>query len=239
MSVKNNSNAILLVAYFLIGVLEVISISGDFNLLHQIAKPLLMPTLAVFYLLIVKKSDVSISWVILISLLFSWLGDVFLMFQTEEPIYFILGLGSFLIAHILYIVCYIKMSSTDKIDKDKRPRLARYDFFIVLIWMTLITVLFPVLGEMKIPVVLYSMTITGMALAALHRYQKTVTMSFWMVMIGALIFMLSDSMIAINKFLEPIPNASILIMTTYIIAQYLIVSGLIAHQKQALPTVRS
>jgi len=133
----------------------------------------------------------------------------------------------------LYIICYMKMSSNDPVDIDKRPRIARYDFFLILIWLTLITVLFPVLGEMKMPVVVYSMTITGMALAALHRYQKTTAKSFWMVMGGALIFMLSDSMIAINKFLEPIPSANVLIMLTYIAAQYLIISGLIKHQLQS------
>jgi uncharacterized membrane protein YhhN len=74
------------------------------------------------------------------------------------------------------------------------------------------------------------MTITGMALAALHRYQKTNLQSFRMVMSGALIFMLSDSMIAINKFLDPLPFASMMIMITYILAQYFIVSGLIMHQ---------
>jgi len=51
-----------------------------------------------------------------------------------------------------------------------------------------------------------------------------------MVIIGALIFMLSDTMLAINKFLEPIAYANVLIMITYIVAQYLIVSGLIKHQ---------
>ena len=230
MAQKNSLIQTLFISYFITGALELVAIVGDFDFLHHIAKPLLMPMLAMSYWLVVKNSSRELNWIILISLFFSWLGDVFLMYQVNNPIYFMLGLGSFLVAHVLYIICYVKMSNANEVDKDKRPRLARYDLFIVLIWMTLITVLFPVLGEMKIPVVLYSMTITGMALTALHRYQKTTTQSFWMVMGGALIFMLSDSMIAINKFLEPIPLANVLIMLTYIAAQYLIVSGLIKHQ---------
>ncbi len=227
---KKNKRTFLLALYFLVGFLELISIVGDYSFLHHFTKPLLMPVLAGFYLMSIKNSNTAISWFVLISLFFSWLGDVFLMYQSHDQLYFMLGLGAFLIAHILYIVCYIRMTNDTEIDKEKRPRLARYDFFLVLIWLTLISVLFPVLGEMKIPVTLYSMTITGMALTALHRYQKTTTQSFWMVVGGALIFMLSDSMIAINKFLEPITYAGVWIMITYIIAQYLIVNGLIKHK---------
>jgi uncharacterized membrane protein YhhN len=230
MAQKNNSVQLLLVPYFVIGLLELVSIIGDFSLLHHFTKPLLMPFLSIFYFILIQRSKVRVSWLIMISLFFSWLGDVFLMYQVKNSIYFMLGLGSFLIAHILYIVCYIKMSNSTPVDKDKRPRLARYIFFLILIWLTLVTVLFPVLGDMKVPVVIYSIAITGMTLAALHRYQKTNSLSFWMVMVGALIFLLSDSMIAINKFLEPIPYANVLIMTTYIIAQYYIISGLIQHQ---------
>jgi len=230
MAQKNNSVKLSIMFYFVIGVLEIVSIVGDFSFLHHFAKPLLIPILGVFYLISIKRSNIQHSWLIMISLFFSWLGDVFLMYQMNNPIYFMLGLGSFLIAHILYIICYVKMSNVGSVDKDKRPRLARYDFFLILIWLTLITVLFPVLGEMKTPVVIYSMTITGMVLAALHRFQKTTSQSFWMVIIGALIFMLSDTMLAINKFLEPIAYANVLIMITYIVAQYLIVSGLIKHQ---------
>ncbi len=227
---KNSTSKIILIAYFIIGIVEVVSIAGDFTFLHHFAKPLLMPILAGFYLLSIKNSGTAISWFVLISLFFSWLGDVFLMYQSHHQLYFMLGLGAFLIAHILYIVCYIRMTNDVEVAKEKRPRLARYDFFLILIWLTLISVLFPVLGEMKIPVTLYSMTITGMALTALHRYQKTTTQSFWMVMGGVLIFMLSDSMIAINKFLEPITYAGAWIMITYIIAQYLIINGLIKHK---------
>jgi len=230
---KGKINTIVLSMYFLVGAVEIAVVLGDFDLIHHFAKPLLMPILALYYFIEIRGSKLKANRILLFSLGFSWLGDAFLMYQKSNEIYFILGLGSFLVAHVLYIICYVKMSNQSEVDKDKRPRLARYDLFLVLIWFALISVLLPVLGEMKIPVMLYSMTITGMTLAALHRFQKTTQSSFWMVMIGALIFMLSDSMIAINMFLEPIAHASTLIMVTYIIAQVFIVKGLIGHQKHS------
>lgn len=228
---KGKINTIVLSIYFLVGAIEIGAVLGDFDLMHHFTKPLLMPLLAICYFVEIKRSNLKPNRILLFSLGFSWLGDVYLMYQKINEIYFILGLGSFLVAHVLYIICYMKMSNQSEVDKDKRPRLARYDLFLVLIWFALISVLLPVLEEMKIPVILYSMTITGMVLAALHRFQKTTQSSFWMVMIGALIFMLSDSIIAINMFLEPIAHAGTLIMITYIIAQVLIMKGLIAHQK--------
>jgi uncharacterized membrane protein YhhN len=228
---KSNISTLFLIAFFAVGALEIIALLGTFDLMHHFAKPLLMPLLGLYYFAESKQGKFKPNNLLLVSLVFSWLGDVFLMYQVHNELYFMLGLGSFLVAHILYILCYLKLSDQSEVDKDKRPRLARYDFFLLLIWFALISVLLPVLDEMKIPVILYSMTITGMALAALHRYQKTTRTSFWMVMLGALIFMLSDSVIAINMFLEPITYAGILIMVTYIAGQVFIVKGLLAHQK--------
>lgn len=68
-----------------------------------------------------------------------------------------------------------------------------------------------------------------MATTAMERYGKCNSESFWQVYIGAVFFLISDSMIAINKFYQPIEEAGIIIMGTYCIAQLLIVMGIRAH----------
>jgi uncharacterized membrane protein YhhN len=68
-----------------------------------------------------------------------------------------------------------------------------------------------------------------MVMVALFRFGKTTAGSFAMVFGGAILFMISDSLIAINKFLEPLPQSGFWIMTTYIGAQFLIVRGLLRH----------
>jgi uncharacterized membrane protein YhhN len=108
----------------------------------------------------------------------------------------------------------------------------RFSLPIVLAGTGLVTILFPHLGGMKIPVMLYALVITLMAMFALFRYGFTSQKSFVLIFSGALFFMLSDSLLAINKFMEPFTLASLAIMTTYILAQYLIVEGAIAHEKQ-------
>ena len=69
-----------------------------------------------------------------------------------------------------------------------------------------------------------------MGIFALLRRGWTVDKSFIMVYSGALLFIMSDAMIAINKFMSPIIQAGLLIMATYIVAQFLIVKGILAHE---------
>jgi hypothetical protein len=81
------------------------------------------------------------------------------------------------------------------------------------------------LGDMKLPVTIYTVVILGMLLAAVSREKKVNRQSFLLVLAGAILFVLSYSMIAINKFSQPFELARIAIMSSYITAQYLIAIG--------------
>ena len=72
-------------------------------------------------------------------------------------------------------------------------------------------------------------TILLMAIFALNRRDRVSEASFYPVFVGALLFILSDSLLAFDKFLVPIPHAGVLVMSTYIAAQYLIVEGVTAY----------
>ena len=222
---------IILGLYIITAVAELVSLQLEIDLLHHFTKPLLMVWLLVYFAIESSNRAHKLFWIIVFALIFSWLGDVMLMYQVKDAMYFMLGLGAFLIAHVFYIVGYRKARNSNISVEINKPRLARYDFFLLLIYLTLLIVLKPHLGELLIPVVVYAFAITYMAISALHRYGRTSGQSFWMVMIGALIFMFSDSTIAINKFIEPINHASLIIMTTYLIAQFLIIEGISKHIK--------
>jgi len=94
----------------------------------------------------------------------------------------------------------------------------------------LVTVLFPHLGNLQIPVMVYALVITLMSLQALFRYGYTSKPSFILVFCGAISFMISDSLLAINKFMQPLPLSGLAIMLTYLLAQYLIVEGVLKHE---------
>jgi uncharacterized membrane protein YhhN len=143
--------------------------------------------------------------------------------------FFIGGLGAFLTGHVLYIICYRQLRYVNSNRGLLATQKMRFSLPIILAGTGLVTILFPYLGGMKLPVMIYALVITVMAMQALFRYGFTSSKSFVLIFAGALFFMLSDSLLAVNKFMKPLPLASLFIMTTYILAQYLIVEGFIAH----------
>ena len=151
-------------------------------------------------------------WVLL-ALLFSAAGDVALSLDGER--YFVQGLALFLIAHLWYVVA---LSQTMAFQTASSIPLA----FIILFALYLARKLNPHLGGLRIPVFCYIAVIIAMGVTAcLHAPFS------WLLVSGAIIFMLSDASIAIHKFLHPIPGRDFLVMSTYYIAQLLLVMGFV------------
>nr|WP_262896717.1 lysoplasmalogenase [Fulvivirga marina] len=194
-------------------------------------KPFLMPLLMVYFSVssVEKKSLLNFG---LLALLFSWAGDVVLMFQDRGELYFMMGLGSFLLAHVIYIFTYKKARWEEEENGLLPTQKIRYVFILVLAGCGLVYVLLPKLGELTIPVIIYASIIVAMTIFALNRFGFTSQTSFGLVFLGAVLFMMSDSILAINKFMEPLPIAGFWIMLTYILAQFTIVQGLLLHKKR-------
>jgi len=194
--------------------------------LHFICKPLILITLGLYYWI---KASQHRSILVLGAIFFSFGGDTLLMFDSLDAIFFMFGLVSFLISHIFYMLAYRQHRDelfTDGLQGIQRIRLA---FPIILAGTGLVIVLYPVLGALRFPVMAYALVLVLMVLNALFRYGRTNNTSFWMVFGGALLFMVSDSLLAVNKFLQPLPQSGLLVMTTYITAQYLLLEGLCTH----------
>ncbi|MFT4778951.1 MAG: putative membrane protein YhhN [Flavobacteriales bacterium] len=220
----------LLAVYALWGAAEVYieTIQWDYPLLYLIAKGGLMPLLMLL-VFINRKSFLKAIYGFLVSaLFFSWIGDL-LLINSEDPDYFVFGLGAFLVAHVLYVMAFTKAMQKNH----ELLLIKKYPMIIVLLVGAsglIFKIIFPHLEEMILPVALYTSVITAMGLAALARKEKTSLSSWLFVSLGALIFLFSDTLIAFNKFHEPIAWASIFIMSTYILAQGLIVVGLLKHE---------
>ena len=86
----------------------------------------------------------------------------------------------------------------------------------------MVIILAPSLNDMAIPVYVYLTVITTMGIMATFRDSSNM-----LVLCGAILFIVSDSMIAINKFSMPIIASDYFIMITYYLAQFLIVNGFI------------
>lgn len=211
---------------------ELLRDTGHTVVLVYTMKPLLMPVLMGWMLANRELLKEKYLQFLFVSLIFSMAGDVFLMFLVEEL--FVFGLASFLLAHVFYIVAFFKSNSLGMRFLPLGSKLVfalPYAFFVTgFLYILKDHILSnPETQTMFIPVMVYAIVIGTMGVLASWRVSGTNQNSFYMVLGGALLFIASDSMIAINKFVQSLPYASILIMATYISAQYFIVRGMMIH----------
>ncbi|KIA98399.1 hypothetical protein OA93_09785 [Flavobacterium sp. KMS] len=185
-------------------------------------KGLLIPIL---WLAVYLSEDFPSKKILLGALLFSWIGDVILLFADKAEIYFILGLVAFLISHVIYIILFNKQNKPD-VPKNKGVFFIGFGFILVYL-ATMLTVLLPKLGDLQLPVIVYALTISTMLLYAFSGYLIWKKPANTYILVGAIIFVLSDSILAMDKFYEPIYKNSFFIMLTYLMAQYLIVIGIL------------
>jgi uncharacterized membrane protein YhhN len=216
-------NTIISAGYFIIAII-IIAFSGMTPpLAALILKAFLMPCLMLLMILNLGTAGNRPNQMIILALVFSWLGDIFLAVPEQSANLFIPGLVSFLLAHVMYLVVFFRTPGENII-------LAKRSYFflpVLLYGVLLVILLFNSLGEMKLPVMVYTVVILTMVCSAVNRYGKVGRASWLLVLSGAILFLLSDSGIAINKFYSHFTGAQALIMSTYVIGQYLIVIGYI------------
>ncbi|MBS1787160.1 MAG: lysoplasmalogenase [Acidobacteria bacterium] len=148
----------------------------------------------------------------------SCLGDIYLDWGGH----FSHGLRAFLFAHFAYILLFVRNWPRPLRPTGWQLILAA----IVLIYSLLLSNwLSPNLGEQAIPVMIYICTITVMAVSTI-----LAGFSRRFVWIGAMLFMLSDSMIAAGRFKTPVPLAEYLVWATYYLGQYCIAIGFLREK---------
>lgn len=188
------------------------------------SKPLILLGLIIYFYRISKPiASTLLARTIMAALIFSWIGDILLMWQNL----FAFGLGAFLMAHICYIIGFkIAQKNPGEIGKVNfvRSFLINLPFYILAAFVYYL--IHSNLGTLKIPVIIYIIAIVSMVTTARERFGKVQMSSFWQVMIGATLFFLSDGILAINRFYMEFPEAGILVMGFYAVGQLLIVMGI-------------
>ena len=209
------------ILFFIIVLFELITGSTQsLTYAHYIAKPAIIASLMFLFIKESGSLENQLKKLTLSALAFSLIGDVLLMLVDRSPHFFTVGLIAFLIAHIMYILVFLR-------HRNKTLKPIGIIVLLLIYASGLFYFLKSGLGEMLIPVVIYMAVILTMATCAYLRKDVVNKHSYNLVFIGAICFMISDSILALNKFYEAIALANILIMTTYALAQYLIVLGIL------------
>lgn len=191
-----------------------------------ITKPLLMLILGVYGWTLVSKQPYSSRNFIFAAVIFSWSGDVFLLF----PHFFLPGLVSFLIAHLMYSGFFFWSKPRPVMGiVEKMTMVVALGYAAVVLW-----ILLPKAGEMQIPVVAYTAVITGMFVLAVRAFGFGAPWYGMRCILGAFLFLVSDTVLAFELFYADFPYSGVVVMATYGVAQWLLVSGSLYYLKNRI-----
>ncbi|MFT7588812.1 MAG: putative membrane protein YhhN, partial [Limisphaerales bacterium] len=153
-------------------------------------------------------------------------------------IWFLLGLGSFLVGHICYVFAF---TTGPFVSDNKKQSWVKKNPWAILLFVVyaaglLYTLRNGIEGFLWLAVPIYAFAIAMMALSAMNRKLKVPSVSYSLTLSGALIFVASDSTIALDRFgseyLGDFQGAGAIIMLTYTVAQLLIVAGILSQRSE-------
>ncbi len=185
----------LLVAYAVLGLVNVAGAASGNDTLADLTKPLLMPVLVGWLLEYSRASgglDAALRW-LAVGLGFAWLGDLLLM--GEGDAFFLGGLAAFLVMQLCYLLAFTRVPGPGLV-KAWRITIVPY----VLVWVGMNAVVSAGVGASRLPVLVYSAVAVLMALAALDLVIRVPAHLGWRVAIGASCSCVSDSLIALTAF---------------------------------------
>lgn len=212
---------IWLLLFFIVGIAEWVAAGKKWSKVRVITKPLSLILLILWF---GKMGGWTGGFWFGIGLVFSLLGDVFLLLRSR---FFIAGLLSFLIAHLCYIIGFNQTTVV----------LSWWMLVHVGIVVVFLAVAYPrIIGgvrrrleykKLTIPVTLYMLTIVTMLVSALFCWFRP-EWGYLAAVIsaaGAFLFTVSDSLLAAGRFLRPIRYGNFMVMFTYHLGQLGIISG--------------
>ena len=216
---------IFLVIFFVVAIIEIFGEFKDNTKIIYIIKPILMPLLILFYIFgVIEAAPIAqVDWLIVVALIGGMGGDIFLMLKNEDK-WFLPGMGAFLINQIFYTISFF-LSITDY------TALNLWGLLLIVPALLILTFTVPRFikktGSLKIPVLIYMAAILLMHISAVLRFSdsRLQGLPYVLIYIGSLSYIFSDASIATNKWAGEFKNARLIILTTYIFAQFSIVLG--------------
>lgn len=219
---------ILIAIYFFALAVEIFANLTKSATLQYFSKPSLMLILLVYYAINSKKLA-AVKYLIILALVFSWLGDVLLLVDKQTKSLFVYGLGAFLIAHLFYIFYFRQIRQTNR--PGKLPN-ALIFVAIATYSLALFGFIAPLVKNLLVPVGIYALVISTMLGASIAAFDFGKQAFGKICVLGTLFFIVSDSILAINRFAAPFEYAPGFIMLTYALAQLLIAEGSLRNLRE-------
>ena len=209
----------LAAVYFFALAVELFANLTQNTLLQYFSKPSLMLILLVYYVFGTRRRASPLKYPVIFALAFSWLGDVLLLIDKQTGTLFVYGLAAFLAAHLFYIFYFLK------IRRANNPRQLPHTLIflgIAAYTLSLFIVLAPQVKGLLVPVGIYAVVISTMLGTSLAAFDFEKQIYGRLAVGGTLLFVVSDSILAVNRFAAPFEYAPFFVMLTYAAAQLLI-----------------
>lgn len=208
----NRNATILLVLAFIAATLAVAAHQHDQLVLIYIFKPL--GTLLILFFALAYRSKIRLAysrWICL-GLLFSLVGDVLLIWPDK---FFVAGLAAFFFTHLAYLTAFTR-------DAKFPANWLLWTVFLIIAAEDFRQLHARLPRGLGLPVALYAVALATMTAQAIGRSIRLRSFASKLAAIGAILFLLSDTLLAWNRFQKPIAAAPALILSLYYAAQFLI-----------------
>ena len=208
--------------------LIVVEAASDGALLPWARAPLLMPFLVIGTLLVrPAPARAVLGWLVAAQVL-SWFGDIAL--ATPIDALFLVGVGFFLLAQISYIVTFTRIPGRGMIRQ--RPWLL---VFYVAYFVAMMAVVLPGANELAPALVIYGGVLLSMAAMAMNTWGKVDRRSAVLLVVGSILFVISDSLIAVTNFGPVDDSAAVatVLIGTYCLAQIMLAIGVLNGSRWA------
>ena len=208
-------SAIILGVYVLVGVIHEVSAIRFWDKTRKFTKAALMPVLLIYYT-VTAANALTVAF---IAIIFSWLGDIFLI-RKDEPKFFRLGLVAFLLSHVFYIITLVFMTHGLQL-----PALV-VSIGAALVAEFLLPKIINPPKAMRGAVIVYGIVILAMSVCALQYMLSGLSSGSALLFAGSIVFIFSDTLMTYLSFGKKPKYFNAITMLPYIIAQGLIIFGL-------------
>ncbi|MFD0861289.1 lysoplasmalogenase [Sungkyunkwania multivorans] len=203
--------------------LACLNIDGLYSV-RYFTKPAVIISLGIFFFLNGKHLDRTQQIFMLVALACYAIGDIiFLNYQND--LNFMIGFIFFLIANVLYVLVF-----QFKVEYNI-PRLFILSIIVLAYCFFLLRLLIPFLGDFFIPIIIFMVVMFSSLQSAYFRIKQVQANSFYLVLFGTMLYVITQSMVAYSRFVGPLPYEDYLTMLFYGLSHLAIVIGILLEDR--------
>lgn len=192
-----------------------------------ISKPLVIGSLLIYFFLKSSNFNKVDRYPIILALFFMILGDISLLY-IDNYFAFTTGFVLFMAANIMYLIAFYSKVTY------RIQAIIPYWMVVIGVCISILLIIYDGVGIFLIPVLIFMVIAFYMVQTTYVRYGTTNKTSYYLVFAGAILFIISECIIAFRVFYLPVPFERTLVMLSYGLGNFFIIKGLLLDNSRQL-----